>query len=84
MPYSLNFTHGWEYNFKRLDKLTKERVEEVLLVLMEHPYSGKQLIGNLKGFWSCRVGAYRIIYTIDELRKEVSVQAVGQRKNIYG
>ena len=58
MTYALNFTNTWEKSYKKLDKMTKERIENVLLTLMETPYSGKSLVGNLKGLWSFRIGDF--------------------------
>ena len=39
---------------------------ETLKMLEHEPESlGKPLLGRLEGFWSARVGSYRILYTIE-------------------
>jgi len=42
---------------------------------------GKPLRFTLKGLWSLRVGAYRVVYTIRE--SEVWVLKIGHRRDIY-
>lgn len=37
----------------------------------------------MKGFFSMRVGAYRVVYTIDESAKRVLLYFLGHRKGIY-
>jgi len=61
----------------------KERANEALLKIMETPYAGKGLTGNLKGMWSFRIGKHRILYEINDISNEVFILAVGLRKNIY-
>ena len=33
--------------------------------------------------WRIRVGDFRVIYTIDDTRKEVVIYAIGHRREIY-
>jgi mRNA-degrading endonuclease RelE of RelBE toxin-antitoxin system len=40
-------------------------------------------VGELGGFWKDRVGKYRIIYKIDETRKELVFYDVDLRKRAY-
>lgn len=84
MAYTLKFSATWERNYKKLEKSVKERAAEALARIMANPYTGKPLVGNLKGFWSFRIGMYRIIYEINEQGKEVLIGAIGPRKSIYG
>jgi len=68
---------------KRLDKEMKERVKKIVKEILKDPYSGIPLTQPLKGFWRKRIGKYRIIYKIDEKRKEVLFIDFGLRKKIY-
>ena len=43
---------------------------------------GKPLRFTLKGLWSLRVGAYRVIYSIQG--EEVWVLKIGHRREVYG
>jgi len=47
------------------------------------PYLGKPLKGELSGKWSLRTGDYRIVYTIDEQKKTLTLLSVGHRKTVY-
>lgn len=60
---------------------------ETLTLLEADPQKmGKQLRGRLRGLWSCRVGSYRILYTIEgsEARRRVIVRAIRHRGIAYG
>lgn len=60
---------------KRIGKAIQER-------LTTHPQSyGKPLRGSLAGFWSRRVGDYRVVYKIQS--REVWVLCVIDRRDVY-
>ena len=59
-------------------------VELVTGVLLENPQRvGKPLQPPLDGKWSARRGQYRIIYTIDNAARVVSVLHVSHRRDAY-
>jgi mRNA interferase RelE/StbE len=47
------------------------------------PYSAKPLTGDLSGYYSYRVGDYRIIYEIDAPKLVVYVEKLLHRKEVY-
>ena len=52
--------------------------------LARNPYRvGKALHFELEGLWVARRGPYRVVYGIDEERREVNVVAVGHRADVY-
>ena len=52
--------------------------------LLENPQRvGKPLRGDLTGLHSARVGAYRIVYEVDEPRTTVRVIYIDHRADIY-
>ena len=52
--------------------------------LLENPHRvGKPLRGDLLGLHSARVGAYRIVYEIDEGSRTVRVIYIDHRADIY-
>lgn len=52
--------------------------------LLDNPRRlGAPLRDELEGIWSARRGTYRVLYRIDEQRKEVIVLRVDHRKDIY-
>ena len=61
----LFLTRTFQKNFERLPEEARTRVKDALLKILKDPSRGKWLQGQLKGEFSFRVGAYRIIYTLD-------------------
>ena len=59
----------------------KKKILKEIRKLREDSDIGKELIDNLKGLRSLRVGKYRILYRVG--KKEVEVIAVGYRRDIY-
>ena len=57
----------------------RRRVKE----LLENPYLGLRLKGELDGFWKDRIGTYRIIYKINESSRNVIFYDVDLRKRVY-
>ena len=74
---------------KFLKKITKrdkplyQRISRALEVLIQDPFIGKALSGDLKGIYSYRVGSYRIIYLIQSGQLIVLVVDIGHRKEVY-
>jgi addiction module RelE/StbE family toxin len=83
----LLITHRAEQDLAALPRKLQEAVVETLTVLEADPQqTGKQLRGRLRGLWSCRVGSYRILYTIEgsKTRERVIVRAIRHRGVAYG
>jgi len=57
-----------------LPSAIQEAVVETLAVLEANPEElGKELRGRLRGLWLCRVGNYRVLYTIEGTRAKIRV-----------
>jgi mRNA interferase RelE/StbE len=61
----------------------RTQLENGLDELSSKPHNGKMLKGELKGYWSFRVGAYRIIYVIRNKEVIVEVLRIHHRKEVY-
>ncbi len=64
----------------------QEAILETLALIETDPEeTGKQLRGRLRGLWSCRVGHYRVLYTIEGTarRQRVIVRAIRHRAAAY-
>lgn len=87
MPsYKLELTRQAESVLERIARREPElykRVAQVLDDLKRDPFQGKPLKGQLKGRYSYRVGAYRIIYTVFRNQLLVVVIDIGHRRDIY-
>ena len=52
--------------------------------LLDNPRRvGAMLRNELEGVWSARRGTYRVLYRIDQERREVIVLRIGHRRNVY-
>ena len=62
--------------------LAKTIIKHVL-ALSDHPYpaNSKKLQGQNN--WRLRVGSFRVIYTIDTKKKEITILRVADRKTVY-
>jgi mRNA interferase RelE/StbE len=59
-------------------------IEFITGPLLDNPLRvGAALRDELEGVWSARRGTYRILYRIDDTRREVIVLRVGHRRDIY-
>jgi mRNA interferase RelE/StbE len=68
---------------KTLKKEEQKKVLDRIEELSEKPRLGKELVGRLSGLRSLRVGVYRVVYKIEEMKLIVLVLRAGYRKNIY-
>ncbi len=60
----------------------RSRVKERLSELADDPEAaGKRL--KHSEFWSLRIGDYRAIYEVNEIKRRVIVLFIGHRKNVY-
>ena len=66
------------------DKVALAVLDYLVGPLLENPQRvGKPLRGDLAGLHSARVGAYRIVYEIDEANRTVRVIYIDHRADIY-
>ena len=59
----------------------KKKVRSLLSEIIENPFSGTSLIGELKGLRSSRVGRFRVIYRTSPA--SIEIIAIGPRRIIY-
>ncbi|MBI3592422.1 MAG: type II toxin-antitoxin system RelE/ParE family toxin [Nitrospirae bacterium] len=72
---------------KELDSLPEEiflKIDRSILLLKENPFPYPQA-KKLKGEDKCRlkVGDYRVVYSIDEERKIITIFRVRHRRDVY-
>lgn len=60
-----------------------QRLAPVLDGLERDPFQGKPLKGELKGYYSYRIGSYRIVYLVRRHELLVIVIDIGHRRDIY-
>ncbi len=68
-----------------LDGLDKKQFKQVMvkvlrLLAQPHPPDSKKL-GGVEGGWRADQGEFRILYTVDEDKKEVRIWKIGKRNS---
>ena len=81
--YDIKLTKEALKDVKKLTPRLKSKLKDILERQISHdPYSGKKLIGQLKGFYSMRLSFQdRILYSIDEDSHQVYIH---RAKTHYG
>ncbi len=81
MP-ELRLTRRARDDLRALPETARNAVLETLMALERDPEGmGKRLVGRLEGLRSARVGAYRVLYTLES--GNVVVQAIRHRAVAY-
>jgi addiction module RelE/StbE family toxin len=83
----LLLTRRAQKDLAALPRAIQDAVVTTLTLLEVDPEDiGKELRGRLRGLWSCRVGSYRILYTVEgpQSRRRVVVRAIRHRGVAYG
>jgi mRNA interferase RelE/StbE len=83
MSYQILIKRSAEKELDTLPARIRERIAEHLLALEEtpRPFGVKKLRGQ-EGYRLC-VGDYRVLFTIDDAAKTLTIYAVGHRREIY-
>jgi len=72
-----------EKQYKHLPKSEQTKIKKKLTTLENYKYAGKKLTGDLTGLRSLRAWPYRILYTVDEGKQEVTVNSIQHRQGAY-
>ena len=77
MHYKILPTKQFSIDFKKLrDKKAKGTIKKKIEEVREDPTRYKRLHYELKGSFRIRIGPYRIIYSIDESKKEMYLEKI--------
>jgi Txe/YoeB family toxin of toxin-antitoxin system len=81
--HEIRFTKEALKDVKKLTPRLKAKLKDILENQVTHdPYSGKKLVGQLKGFYSIRLNFQnRIVYTVDDETQKVYIH---RAKTHYG
>ncbi|MBX3144353.1 MAG: type II toxin-antitoxin system RelE/ParE family toxin [Trueperaceae bacterium] len=82
--YSVGFTNAALKELARLDRASQVRVLKATKLLATHPRppSAKRLKSSHE-MWRIRVGDNRVIYTLDDEHRVVTVAKIGHRSSVY-
>lgn len=81
--YKVKLTTKAEKELKRLSRENKLSISEIIDELKEDPLIGKPLDRELIRRFSYRVGAYRIIYKVNQVDRVIDIISTGHRSKIY-
>ncbi|MCX6777513.1 MAG: type II toxin-antitoxin system HigB family toxin [Candidatus Micrarchaeota archaeon] len=76
--YALEFAHGWEAYFEKLDKSMRDRVWKKIQQLKKIESARHLRQGS--DFYVSEIGQYRLCYKIDEKRRVKTIHFVGDHK----
>jgi mRNA interferase RelE/StbE len=84
MPYSIIIENRAQKEFLKLPAQYSAAARLAIDALAENPrpYGVKKLAGSKDGY-RVRVGGYRILYTIEDNRRLVTVYRIKDRKDVY-
>jgi len=76
--FEIRFTKEAVKDFKKLPKKLQDKLKDIIINRISiEPFSGKKLIGDLKGLYSVRLSYRdRIVYSVDESHKFVFIHRV--------
>lgn len=84
MTHSLSFSRRAANYLRRMDRPAQERIAQVIASLREDPFGpGTKPLKDPAGRRAVRVGGWRVIYFFDERAKNVHIDLIGPRGEIY-
>ena len=85
MPnYSITFARSARKELEKLPSQAASRILERIenLASTPRPVGSVKLKGEVN-LWRIRVGDYRVVYEIDDLKRSVDVSVIRHRKDVY-
>ena len=84
MPYEIAFSQQARRQMRRLGRIPAyPRIEAAIDALAIEPRPVGSLKLSIRSGYRIRIGAYRVIYEIDDEVRIVSVTRVGHRSSVY-
>jgi mRNA interferase RelE/StbE len=87
MNYDVQLSDKAKKSLKQIDKYQAKIIVSWIkknLVGCDNPrLHGKALVGNKKGYWRYRVGSYRIIADIDDIKITIELINISHRREVY-
>ena len=83
--YTVRVTRRAERQLKGLPQNILRRVDAILEQLKHNPrpHGTVKLTGQVGSHWRIRVGAYRILYQIDDQYRRVEIYRIKHRREAY-
>lgn len=76
-------TREAQKQYKKLTQSNKEKIDKKIILLEKEPFIGKKLSGEYKETRSLKAWPYRIVYFINERKKEIWIVSILHRQGAY-
>ena len=85
MNYSILLSGRASRELRSLPKEIVARIHQQIVALADdpRPRESKKLRSKTPEGWRIRVGDYRILYRIDDPKREVIIYRIGHRREVY-
>ena len=83
MSYAVTIHTPAKKSLCRLPDNTQTRIARAMLALETNPRPSGVVKLSGQEAWRIRIGDYRVIFTINDTKKEVVIYAIGHRREIY-
>ena len=84
MAYKLLFDDKVFKDLKKIDKTWQKKIlGAIKSKLVQDPYIGKKLVGDLSPYYRYRINDYRVIYEINDDEVILVVIKIKHRKDVY-
>ena len=82
--YKVAFKSSIEKDLKKIDRQQIPRIISAVESLTQNPFppSSKRLVGSDQTY-RLRIGDYRVIYTVSKKMREIEIQRIRHRKEVY-
>ena len=82
--YAVRLTSHANAQLRKLDRLIQKRLSAAINGLAQEPRpDDSKTLSGAESLWRIRVGAYRIVYSIDDGVLLVLVIKLGHRRSVY-
>ena len=82
--YKLLIDDKVKKDFRKIDNLWQRKILAAIKTkLVNNPYLGKKLVGDLSPYYRYRVRDYRVLYEVMDTKLIIVVVKIKHRKNVY-
>ena len=84
--YEVSMTRKAQKFYEKASDELAVQIDDCLDNLSQNPYKAsdiKKLKGNYLGYWRYRIGNYRVIYLVEEEKKNITIFLIAHRKEAY-
>lgn len=82
--YKLLIDDKVKKDFRKIDNIWQRKILTAIKTkLVNNPYLGRKLVGDLSPYYRYRVGDYRVLYEVMDTKLIIVVVKIKHRKNVY-